>query len=322
MAAPATEISEFDAHCRQVVSQMARGCVVPLLGAGANLCGRVEPWDPGVVGLPSGRELAEHLADVFSYPERSHDLVRITQYVTTTLGAQPLYQELHTLFAAAYGPTELHRLLARVPRQIQSLPQAPLKPHPLVVTTNYDDALEQAYREQEQEFDLVTYVADGDDRGRFVHQPPDDDAEPVVIEKPNEYHELLRDRPVILKIHGAIDRADEARDSYVITEDDYIDYLTRTDVGRLPVTLAARLRASHVLFLGYSLRDWNLRAIFHGLWLDRRRSSASWAIQHETDTIEVQFWQARGVHIRDMPLEEYVSALETRFLEYISEKRG
>jgi hypothetical protein len=322
MAAPATQLSEFDAHCRQVASQMARGCVVPLLGAGANLCGRVDPWEPGVEGLPSGSELADYLAEVFSYPESSHDLVRITQYVATTLGAQPLYQELRTLFAARYRPTDLHRFLARVPGKIQSLPQAPLKPHPLVVTTNYDDALEQAYREEGQEFDLVTYVADGDDRGRFVHHGPSDGAPPLVIEKPNEYHELLRDRPVILKIHGAIDRADETRDSYVITEDDYIDYLTRTDVGRLPVTLAARLRASHVLFLGYSLRDWNLRAIFHGLWLDRRRSSASWAIQHQTDSIEVQFWQARGVRIRDMPLEEYVSALEARFGEYIAEKRG
>jgi hypothetical protein len=297
--------------------------VVPLLGAGANLCGRVEPWDPGVVGLPSGKELAAHLADVFAYPETSRDLVRITQYVAITLGAQPLYQELHALFAANYGPTALHTFLARVPRQIQSLPRLPLMPHPLVVTTNYDDSLEQAYRTEDQEFDLVTYIADGDDRGRFVHHKPyDDDAEPFVIEKPNEYHELLRDRPVILKIHGAIDRADEARDSYVITEDDYIDYLTRTHVGRLPVTLAARLRASHVLFLGYSLRDWNLRAIFHGLWLDRTRSSASWAIQNETDSIEVQFWQARGVRIRDMPLEEYVAALEARFHEHIAERHG
>ena len=37
---------------------------------------------------------------------------------------------------------------------------------------------------------------------------------------------------MILKIHGAIDRAGpEAEwDSYVITEDHYIDYLTRTEI--------------------------------------------------------------------------------------------
>ena len=150
MTALATELNEFDAHCKQVASQMARGSVVPLLGAGANLCGRVEPWTPGHTGLPSGAELAAHLADFFSFPERSRDLVRITQYVATTLGDQPLYDELHVLFAATYGPTALHQFLARIPGQIQTLPEAPLKPHPLVVTTNYDDALEQAYREEDR----------------------------------------------------------------------------------------------------------------------------------------------------------------------------
>ena len=45
---------------------------------------------------------------------------------------------------------------------------------------------------------------------------------------------------MILKIHGAIDRLRPERDSYVITEDNYIDYLTRTDVSTLmPVTLGA-----------------------------------------------------------------------------------
>jgi hypothetical protein len=32
-------------------------------------------------------------------------------------------------------------------------------------------------------------------------------------------------RPVILKIHGAVDRVELERDSYVITEDHYIDEL-------------------------------------------------------------------------------------------------
>ena len=47
---------------------------------------------------------------------------------------------------------------------------------------------------------------------------------------------------MILKIHGAVDRTDSDRDSYVITEDHYIDYLTRTDISE-PRPGAAR-RAS------------------------------------------------------------------------------
>ena len=36
---------------------------------------------------------------------------------------------------------------------------------------------------------------------------------------------------MILKIHGAVDRDEPKEDSFVITEDNYIDYLTATDVA-------------------------------------------------------------------------------------------
>ncbi len=77
-----------------------------------------------------------------------------------------------------------------------------------------------------------------------------------------------------------MDRASPERDSFVITEDHYIDYLTRTDISNLlPVTLAAKLRKSHFLFLGYSLRDWNLRVILHRIWGEQKLTYKSWAIQ-------------------------------------------
>ena len=90
------------------------------------------------------------------------------------------------------------------------------------------------------------------------------------------------ERTVILKMHGAVDRAnpDATWDSYVITEDHYIEYLARTDIANLvPVTLAAKLRRSHFLFLGYSMRDWNLRVILHRIWGEQKLKYKSWAIQ-------------------------------------------
>ena len=50
----------------------------------------------------------------------------------------------------------------------------------------------------------------------------------------------------------------------MITEDHYIDYLTRTDLVESHARdVTAKLRKSHFLFLGYGLRDWNLRVILH-----------------------------------------------------------
>jgi len=163
----------------------------------------------------------------------------------------------------------------------------------------------------------VTYVAEGDKRGKFLHWPPGEKAVMQVIESPNNYSGLTTDeRPVILKIHGAINRATKEGDSFVITEDDYIDYLTRTDLtGLLPVPLPAKLQQSHFLFLGYSLADWNLRAILHRIWRDRHRSAQSWAVQRGPDKIDQKFWSKRDVDIIDVELKDYIDALAVRLQE-------
>jgi hypothetical protein len=305
-------IDAFEAHYRQVAKAIVLdGRVVPLLGAGVNLCGRsADPWLRGAGSLPSGGELAAYLADSFDYPDASRDLLRVSQYVSVVLGDAPLYDELHDVFAAEYEPTALHRFLASLPEIVRRQETRPRDCYQLIVTTNYDDSLERAFEEAGEPYDLVAYIADGEDRGRFLHRVQGEES--VVISRPNEYGALsLEQRTVILKVHGAVDRDDPERDSYVITEDDYIDYLTRTDISSLlPVTLAAKLRQAHILFLGYSMRDWNLRAIFHRIWAERRRGYQSWAIQLAPEAVEQAFWQKRGVDILNIRIEDYVAQLD------------
>jgi hypothetical protein len=227
-------------------------------------------------------------------------------------GSGPLYEELHRLFDADYQPTSVHTLLATVPAFLRR--QASTR-YPVIVTTNYDDALERAFTAAGEEFDLVCYIADGQHRGKFTHAPPNDT--PSLIERPNEYDAFsLSKRTVILKIHGAINRLDPDGDSYVITEDHYIDYLTHTDISNLiPVTLAARLRKSHFLFLGYSMADWNLRVILHRIWGEQALTYSSWAIQLHPKPIEEGFWGKRGVEILHVALEDYVEALSVHLGE-------
>ena len=101
--------------------------------------------------------------------------------------------------------------------------------------------------------------------------------------------------------------------SFVITEDHYIDYLTRADPSTLvPVTLVAKLKRSHFLFLGYSLRDWNLRVILHRIWGEQKLHWKSWAIQLDPHPIDEEFWDKRDVDILDVRLQGYVSALRER----------
>src|SRR5439155_24944018 len=129
--------------------------------------------------------------------------------------------------------------------------------------------------------------------------------------KPDERGNRLR--PAILKMYGAVDRIERDRDSFVITEDDYIEYIARSDIrGNIPATLLAKLKYSNFLFLGYSLRDWNVRAILFQIWALQRAGYKSWAIQHQPDELDQLSWASRGVQILNTRLDTYVAGLSLR----------
>ena len=275
----------------------------------ALLAGRVVP----VLGLDGAGDLAAHLARAFDVPrDRPVDLARVSQYVATMQGSGPLYDELHARFEAAVEPGPLHRFLARLP----ALQRERGTPHHLIVSTNYDLALERAFAEADEELDIVAYVAAGPHRGRFWHRPPGDAPRPIDV--PNTYAtELsLERRPILLKLHGAVDPLPEREwESFVITEDDYIDYLGRSELTAVvPVSLAAKLRRSHFLFLGYDMADWNLRLILNRIWGERPVGYRSWAVQSSLSPLAEAFWRRYDVTPLDVEPASYIELL-TRRLE-------
>ena len=273
----------------------------------ALLSGRVVP----VLGLDGGTDLAAQLARVFGYPDdRSPDLARVSQYVATMNGSGPLYDELHKRFEEAAEPQPVHRFLASLPPVLR----ARGVPHQLVISTRYDLAIERAFETAGEELDIVTYVASGPYRGKFWHRAPGDEPRPIDV--PNTYAtELSLDRrTVLLKLHGAVDPFPEREwESFVITEDDYIDYLGHADlVSSVPVALAAHLRRSHFLFIGYGMVDWNLRLVMHRVWGDRPLAYRSWALDPEPSALEQAFWRRFDVDVLDVEPDEYVGLLERR----------
>jgi len=273
----------------------------------ALLAGRVVP----VLGLDGGTDLAEQLASAFGYPAgRPPDLARVSQYVATMNGSGPLYDELHRRFEAAAEPQPVHRFLAA----LAPLLRARGAPHQLVISTRYDLALERAFETAGEELDIVTYVASGPYRGKFWHRAPGEEPRPIDV--PNTYAtELsLERRTVLLKLHGAVDPfPDREWESFVITEDDYIDYLGRSDlVSSVPVALAAQLRRSHFLFIGYEMVDWNLRLVMHRVWGDRPLAYRSWALDPEPSPLEQAFWRRFDVDVLDVEPDAYVGLLERR----------
>lgn len=301
---------QLQRHCANVVDAVRDGEIAFLLGAGVNLCGRPldVTWEPGGMYLPTGQELADHLARKYRLPpDEEPELARVAQYVAAERGSAKLSKELHGLFDVECSPTALHMLLARLPGIMRA--QGGAYPHQLIVTTNYDDVLERAFRAEGEPFDLFVYIAQGEHRGRVVHEPYD--GEPVVITRPNLAVDVASDRTAILKIHGAIDRDDALRDSWVITEEHYVEYLTQTDISTwMPVALSSRLQESNLECLGYSLRDWNLRAILRRLRKDRSEGWKWWAVQLDSGELDRWVWTKHDLEILDARLEDYVDAVE------------
>ena len=278
-----------DDRLADVAETLLAGRLVPVLGADV-------------------AELTTRLAERFEYPANGDTLPRVAQYIAVMKGSGPLYDELHSLLEPDLPPTPVHRFFASLPPLLRARGSL----HQLIVTTSYDLALERAFLDAGEEFDVVSYLAAGRNRGKFCHVAPDGSGK--LIEVPNTYAtELsLERRTIILKLHGQVGRSAEERDweSFVVTEDDYIDYLAQSEVASVvPVALGAKLRRSHFLFLGYTMADWNLRLLLHRLWGDQPLSYRSWAVQPEPMPLEREFWRRRDVDVLEIPLERYVDAL-------------
>lgn len=302
-----------DAHFEKVVHYLAEGELVPLLGAGVNVCdrGADEVYEPDR-NLPSGVELSELLATEYAYPPDRPDrgdLLRVAQYAQATLRHSDeehrLRDTLHRIFRARYGPTSAHRFLASVPRRTGT--------HILALTTNYDDALEQAFDEAGEPYSVVFYRASREGRCWLRHS---EDVEARPIARPERSTAVsLHDRSVVLKVHGAVDRRERRsfNDSYVISEDHYIDFLASTRLETLvPKSLLVPLLNSALLFLGYRLKDWNLRVILHELWSNRDFEYPAWAVQRHVDDVDAAIWRSRNVTLFDEDLCAYVERLSAR----------
>jgi hypothetical protein len=271
---------------------LASGRVIPFLGAGASLSARpanVEWKSPKDNYLPSGWELAKYLDDRSGYPSGDADLLRIAQYYDGVAGRGGLDEELREIFSRSYEPGEVHNYLAEFA-------------NPLIVTTNYDTLIEDAFDRKGKAYNVVVYkmatpLAYVKKAGTAAWESVD----------PQRLALNLREAPTIFKMHGSSIREAPDEDSYVITEDDYIDFLSRmSGQTAVPAIFGEPFRKSHFLFLGYGLRDWNLRVILHKIWKDWPRRFASWAIQGKADPLEREFWNRRDLTIFEMDIAQFL----------------
>lgn len=201
-------------------------------------------------------------------------------------------QRLRRAFVTRCKPGGLHRLLARIENSL------------LIVTTNYDDLMERAFGER-----LFILIVDRGEGNRIWMRRDDGSFAPIPINDARKWPELRRELPIIYKLHGSADPNDESSDSFLITEQDYVDFLGRAKKC-VPTYFMDRMAEASFLFLGYSLVDWNVRVLLRKL---RQRPkdavTRSWAISRQPGPAEKEIWRAHGVNMYDTDLKEFVRRL-------------
>ncbi|TWF76903.1 SIR2-like protein [Pseudonocardia hierapolitana] len=230
------ELSLRDETWETLVDSVLGGECTPFLGAGV-----AAPY------LPRGSELAADLAKEFNYPlDDDTNLARVTQYIASL--RQP-----------SFVKRRVCKRLAEAQRQaVEALEGGPPPNHlmlaqlrlPVYVTTNYDDYLERAVLAVGPAKPTVEICRWND---RLARDLPKYRREAPTQAKPTIFH-----------LHGHMDEPN----SILITDDDYIDFavsLAQRAVSKIdpviPHFVRRALGNTNLLFVGYSLEDWNFRVL-------------------------------------------------------------
>jgi hypothetical protein len=258
---------------KSLVEKIQKGQCVLFLGAGINIGSTDAAFPYPEAERPlQARELAKELIKGTDYKKKLrkedyHNLTKTALLVETSPGGRGLLIEaLKKHLGKDKHPSHALRMLACMPFSI-------------LITTNYDNLLEQALA-----------AADDKTPTKLGYNPKHDALPQDVDEDPTPRN------PLVFKMHG--DLGDPR--SIVITDDDYINFIQRMSQKDrshhpLPETVLYRLQKWPTLFIGYSLQDYNLRLLFRTLrWrLDRSQIQESYSVDLRPDPLILSVWQER-----------------------------
>lgn len=156
---------------------------------------------------------------------------------------------------------------------------ASVNPH-IVITTNYDDLYESAWREADKPLEKVV--------------------------SPEQLPRIPWRSPRLLKLHGDL----EAPNEIILTGDDYRKW--QREAGGLMDKMVATLQESLCIFVGYGVGDENLHDILNRIEKNLGDSSLKhFALVHEVDEMAAAEWEG---------IVEFVAGDATEFFELVAEQ--
>ena len=294
-----------------VAKQFLKGRCVLFLGAGASI-NRAGP------SLPTGQELSRSLAEACHLDWHEYiPLSTIAFYYESFFTRQGLNDLLVDRIdqPEKKEPDKIppSRTVTQLMEIIEILETRRIQT--LTITTNYDRHFERAYDNKFGRLPEVLVYRGGwspNDRVAKLHYTST--GEPVSGWLPASPTHLY-------KMHGCISQVRDQ--SLVITEEDYINFLSNAlgekQENQILYYVRYKLETSTILFLGYSLADWNFRTIFKAT-VERRENKdmRSYAAQlrqparpgeRDLHPLMVDFWHDKRVDIINVAAEAFVSDL-------------
>lgn len=250
------------------------------------------------------RELSEK-APALSGGDNLFDLSRVTQRLEKKTDRGELKNKLFKHIEQGRQPSELLKMLASMPFRI-------------IITTNFDRLFDQTLRNTPVKPGSSTFKNPkvGSYNADPKFGPPS--IKPFVP---------TPETPYLYKLHGDFDHPG----SMVVTDKDYIEFLvklSRRDHA-IPKEIGEIIPSSSILFLGYSLRDQNLRVLLKSIYLGEDGHGmyvgvgprAHYAVLRTHDPIVLDtFKPAPEIHPLEADLWDFVTELsdEVRKVEALT----
>ncbi len=201
--------------------------------------------------LPMGAELAYDWANRYNYPliKDSKDLAKVSQFMA--IDRFPMFpkhilsQDFRTKSSPDFSrKDEPHGILADLNL-------------PIYITTNYDnfmiEALKTRHKDPKRELCRWSNEVDQILKLKLIT--------PILMPGYTPSAEV----PLVYHLHGLLD----IPESIVMTENDYLDFMIRLhekDSPILPPEISIALATNALLFVGYSLADWDFRVLFRSIF--------------------------------------------------------
>lgn len=253
-------------------NHLADRTAVLFLGAGVNYGTKN---DRGVC-FPLADGLASEISrDLLQSPELKLPLDEAAEIARYRLGPKALNDYLYDTFSA-FRPSPTHLALAQLPWDV-------------IFTTNYDCLIEAA-------FGVKAVPA----AGRIC----------PIVDVATSIQALGDDDIAYYKLHGSVDVANTPGGRLILTKDDYRFY----ESHRRPLfrRLKTELTTKTVLFIGYSFRDPNFRAIIGDCREELNITSLplSFAVRKGGSPVEETFWREKhNIDVIDADACEFVLQL-------------